>query len=71
MAVRGALGASAMGSGAGRLIAESLLLSFVGGALGLVGAFVGLRMLAQLPEEAQLPRMDRSSSMAACCCSRP
>ena len=44
MAVRGALGASRW-EVARPVIAESLLLSFVGGALGLVGAFVGLRML--------------------------
>ncbi len=57
MAVRGALGASRW-EVARPVIAESLLLSFVGGALGLVGAFVGLRMLGTM-KEAQLPRMDQ------------
>ncbi|MEO6064227.1 MAG: ABC transporter permease, partial [Lysobacterales bacterium] len=57
MAVRGALGASRW-EVARPVVAESLLLSFVGGALGLAGAFVGLRMLGTM-EEAQLPRMDQ------------
>ncbi len=57
MAVRGALGASRW-EVARPVIAESLLLSFVGGALGLAGAFVGLRMLGTM-KEAQLPRMDQ------------
>jgi putative ABC transport system permease protein len=39
------------------VIAESLLLSFIGGALGLVLANAGLRILGTL-KEAQLPRMD-------------
>ena len=68
MAVRGALGASRW-EVARPVLAESLLLSFAGGALGSFGAVVGLRMLGTM-KEAQLPRMDRSSSMAACCCSR-
>ena len=57
MAVRGALGASRW-EVARPVIAESLLLSFVGGALGLIGASVGLRMLGTM-KEAQLPRMDQ------------
>ncbi|MBY0493007.1 MAG: ABC transporter permease [Cyanobacteria bacterium] len=57
MAVRGALGASRW-EVARPVLAESLLLSFVGGALGLIGAVVGLRMLGTM-EEAQLPRMDQ------------
>jgi putative ABC transport system permease protein len=57
MAVRGALGASRW-EVARPVIAESLLLSFVGGALGLAGAFAGLRMLGTM-REAQLPRMDQ------------
>ena len=57
MAVRGALGASRW-EVARPVIAESLLLSFVGGALGLAGAFIGLRMLGTM-KEAQLPRMDQ------------
>src|SRR4030095_16072022 len=36
----------------------SLLLSFIGGALGLALAFVGLRALGTMPE-AQLPRMEQ------------
>ena len=57
MAVRGALGASRW-EVARPVIAESLLLSFTGGALGLVGAIVGLRLLGTM-KEAQLPRMDQ------------
>ncbi|MEO7158671.1 MAG: ABC transporter permease [Vicinamibacterales bacterium] len=56
MAVRGALGASRW-EVARPVIAESLLLSFVGGALGLIGASAGLRVLGTM-REAQLPRMD-------------
>jgi putative ABC transport system permease protein len=56
MAVRGALGASRW-EVARPVIAESLLLSFIGGALGLVLANAGLRILGTL-KEAQLPRMD-------------
>jgi len=56
MAVRGALGASRW-EVAKPIVAESLLLSFAGGVLGLLGAFGGLRLLASLPES-QLPRMD-------------
>ena len=55
MAVRGALGASRW-EVARPVLAESLLLSFAGGALGLVGAFAGLRLLSTLPE-GQMPRM--------------
>ena len=68
MAVRGALGASRW-EVARPMIAESLMLSFTGGVLGLIARRVGLRLLATMPE-AQLPRMDQCSSMAACCCSR-
>ena len=57
MAVRGALGASQW-EVARPVVAESLLLSFTGGALGLVGAFAGLRLLSTLPE-GQMPRMDQ------------
>jgi putative ABC transport system permease protein len=57
MAVRGALGASRW-EVARPVLAESLLLSFVGGMLGLVGAIAGLRLLGTM-EEAQLPRMDQ------------
>ena len=57
MAVRGALGASRW-EVARPVLAESLLLSFTGGAFGLMAAVVGLRMLSTLPE-AQLPRLDR------------
>ena len=57
MAVRGALGASRW-EVARPIIAESLLLSFAGGVLGLLGAVGGLRLLATLPE-ARLPRMDQ------------
>lgn len=57
MAVRGALGASQW-EVARPVLAESLLLSFAGGALGLVGAFAGLRLLSTLPE-GQMPRMDQ------------
>jgi putative ABC transport system permease protein len=39
-------------------MAESLLLSFGGGALGLVAAAAGLRLLTSLPD-ARLPRIDR------------
>ena len=56
MAVRGALGASRW-EVARPVIAESLLLSVIGGALGLVLANAGLRLLGTL-KEAQLPRMD-------------
>ncbi|MGE4067792.1 MAG: ABC transporter permease [Vicinamibacterales bacterium] len=56
MAVRTALGASQW-EVARPVLAESLLLSVAGGALGLVGAVGGLRLLATLPD-AQLPRMD-------------
>lgn len=57
MAVRGALGASRW-EVARPVIAECLVLSLVGGALGLVLANVGLRMLGTM-KEAQLPRMDQ------------
>ena len=56
MAVRGALGASRW-EVARPVIAESLLLSFIGGAFGLVLAQVGLRALGTM-KEAQLPRME-------------
>ena len=57
MAVRGALGASRW-EVARPVIAESLLLSFTGGVLGLILASVGLRLLGTM-KEAQLPRMDQ------------
>ena len=56
MAVRGALGASRW-EVARPVIAESLLLSFIGGTLGLILANVGLRTLGNI-EEARLPRID-------------
>jgi len=59
MAVRGALGASRW-EVAKPIVAESLLLSLVGGAFGLLAAVGGLRLLANLPE-GQLPRMDTIS----------
>ena len=57
IAVRGALGASRMDV-ARPILAESILLSFGGAALGLVLAVVGLRLIAALPD-ARLPRMDQ------------
>ena len=57
IAVRGALGASRMDV-ARPILAESILLSFGGAALGLVLAVVGLRIIAALPD-ARLPRMDQ------------
>ena len=57
MAVRGALGASRW-EVARPVIAESLLLSFIGGVLGLILASAGLRLLGTM-KEAQLPRMDQ------------
>jgi len=57
IAVRGALGASRW-EVAKPIVAESLLLSFAGGVLGLLAAYGGLQLLANLPE-GRLPRMDR------------
>ncbi len=57
MAVRAALGASRW-EVARPIIAESLILSFAGGVLGMFAAFGGLRLLASLPES-RLPRMDQ------------
>ena len=57
IAVRGALGAGRWDV-ARPILAESLLLSFGGGVLGLLAAVVGLRLLTTLPE-GQLPRMDQ------------
>ena len=57
IAVRGALGAGRW-EVAQPIIAESLLLSFGGGLLGLLVAVGGLRALAILPE-GQLPRMNQ------------
>ena len=57
MAVRAALGASRW-EVARPIIAESLILSFAGGVLGMFAAFGGLRLLANLPES-RLPRMDQ------------
>ena len=56
LAVRGALGAGRWAL-ARPILAESLMLSLGGGALGLVVAFGGLRLMAALPE-GQLPRME-------------
>jgi putative ABC transport system permease protein len=56
MAVRTALGATKW-EVARPIVAESLILSFAGAALGIAGAFGLLRFLATLPE-ARLPRID-------------
>ncbi len=56
MAVRAALGATRW-EVARPIVAESLILSFAGGALGIAGAFALLRFIASLPD-ARLPRMD-------------
>jgi putative ABC transport system permease protein len=56
MAVRTALGASRW-EVAQPIVAESLILSFAGGALGLVAAFGLLRVIGNLPE-ARLPRIE-------------
>jgi putative ABC transport system permease protein len=56
MAVRGALGASRW-EVARPVIAESLVLSFIGGALGIVGAFALLRLITSMPE-GRLPRIE-------------
>lgn len=56
MAVRAALGASRW-EVARPIVAESLILSFAGGALGLAVAFGVLRLISNLPE-ARLPRID-------------
>ena len=64
MAVRGALGASRW-EVARPVIAESLLLSFIGGILGLVLAFAGLRAVVTMPQRLGLsgveglPRMEQ------------
>jgi putative ABC transport system permease protein len=57
IAVKSALGASRW-EVAQPILAESLLLAFGGGALGLFAALTGLRLLAALPE-ARLPRMEQ------------
>ena len=57
IAVRAALGATRW-EVARPIVAESLILSAAGGALGLVAAFGVLRLIATLPE-ARLPRMDQ------------
>lgn len=57
LAVRAALGASRW-EVARPIVAESLLLSFAGGILGLAAAFAVLRLIANLPE-ARLPRIDQ------------
>ena len=56
MAVRTALGATRW-EVAMPVVAESLILSFAGGALGLAAAFGVLRLIGNLPE-ARLPRID-------------
>ncbi len=57
IAVKSALGASRWEI-AQPILAESLLLAFAGGALGLLAALTGLRLLAALPES-RLPRMEQ------------
>ena len=57
IAVRGALGAGRW-EVARPILAESMLLAVGGGTLGLLAAFVGLRLLATLPAS-ELPRLDR------------
>ena len=57
IAVRGALGASRWAL-ARPVLAESVILAVVGGALGAALAIGGLRLLTTLPE-GQLPRMDQ------------
>jgi putative ABC transport system permease protein len=57
IAVRGALGASRW-EVIRPIIAESLLLSFAGGGLGLLAAVGALRLLTALPE-GRLPRLDQ------------
>ena len=57
IAVRGALGASEFDV-ARPILAEAVLLSAGGGALGLAAAVWGLRLLSALPE-GELPRMDQ------------
>jgi putative ABC transport system permease protein len=56
LAVRGALGAGRW-EVARPILAESVVLSVLGGALGLIASFVGLRLLTALPE-GQLPRAE-------------
>ena len=58
IALRGALGASRWAL-ARPVLAESLTLAVIGGALGAVLAVGGLRLLTTLPE-GQLPRMDQT-----------
>ena len=57
LAVRGALGAGRWAL-ARSILAESLMLSLAGGALGLAAAVGGLRLLTSLPES-RLPRMEQ------------
>src|SRR5688500_3881581 len=59
IAVRAALGATRW-EVAQPIVAESLILSFTGGVLGVVGAFGLLRLIAQLPES-RMPRLDAIS----------
>ncbi len=59
MAVRASLGASRW-EVARPIVAETLILSAVGGLFGVAGAFVLLRLISNLPE-ARLPRMDAIS----------
>ena len=64
---------TALGAGRGRLLrqfmTEGVLLSIVGGVLGLVLARAGVQALIRL-YPTSLPRTAKSRSIRSCCCSR-